>query len=132
MNTFRFTLAVGLLALAAGCGSSSPSSPTTINPSPSPTPTPSPASNNAVTIVTGAEFKGSGAFAPNPITVAAGTMVTWTNTDAIAHTSTSDTKAFDSGIIPAGGSFNFTFQTRGTFPYHCSIHPGMVGSVVVQ
>jgi plastocyanin len=38
----------------------------------------------------------------------------------------------DSGSIAAGGKFSFTFQNRGTFPYHCTFHPGMIASVVVQ
>jgi plastocyanin len=75
---------------------------------------------------------GSAAYVPNPITVSTGTTVTWTNTDGIGHTVTSNSSAFDSGVIPGGGKFSFTFQTAGTFAYHCSIHPGMVGSVVVQ
>lgn len=126
MDRFRFALAIGLLAAASGCGTSSPSSPTAFNPSPTP------GSGNAVTIQSGAQSLGNRAFMPNPLNVAAGTTVTWTNTDAIAHTSTSDSRVFDSGTIAPGGSFSFAFQTPGTFPYHCSIHPGMVGTVVVQ
>ena len=129
MFKFRFVLAACVLALAAACGSSSPSAPTTFNPSPTPSPTPG---SNAVAIPSGAQTKGTAAFNPNPIMVSVGTTVTWTNNDSIAHTATSNTGAFDSGLIGAGGSFSFTFQSAGTFPYHCTIHPGMVGSVVVQ
>jgi plastocyanin len=62
-------------------------------------------------------------------------MVTWRNSDNIAHTATSnsgDATTWDSGNIAAGGSFSFTFQNAGTFPYHCTIHPGMVGTLMVQ
>jgi plastocyanin len=45
---------------------------------------------------------------------------------------TSDTGAFDSGSLAPGAKFSFTFQTRGSFPYHCTPHPGMVATVVVQ
>jgi plastocyanin len=71
---------------------------------------------------------------PNPITIASGSTITWTNTDTIAHTSTStDAGAvFDSGSIAAGAKFSFTFQNKGTFAYHCTIHAGMVGTIVVQ
>ena len=125
----RTSLAVASFVLAAACGSNS-STPS----SPSPTPGSGGSGNapNTVTIPSGAQSKGSSAYAPNPITVAAGTAVTWTNNDSTAHTATGDNGAFDSGTIPAGGSFSFTFQTRGTFPYHCTFHRGMVGSVVVQ
>ena len=129
MFKFRFVLAACVLALAAACGSSSPSAPTTFNPSPTPSPTPG---TNTVVIPSGAQNLGTSAFNPNPIMVSVGATVTWTNSDTIAHTATSNTGAFDSGLIGAGGQFSFTFQSAGTFPYHCTIHPGMMGSVVVQ
>jgi plastocyanin len=40
--------------------------------------------------------------------------------------------AWSSGTVAPGGQFSFAFQTAGTFPYHCTIHPGMVGTVVVR
>jgi plastocyanin len=61
-----------------------------------------------------------------------GTTVTWTNTDSIAHTSTSDGAGWDSGSVAPRGQFSTTFATAGAFPYHCAIHPGMVGTVVVR
>jgi plastocyanin len=86
-----------------------------------------------VTIVSGASTRSSSAYAPNPLTITSGTTVTWTNDDSLAHTSSSDTPGvFDSGTIAAGGKFSFMFQTRGTVNYHCNIHPGMIGSIVVQ
>jgi plastocyanin len=76
---------------------------------------------------------GSSAYSPNPVTVTAGTTVTWVNNDTIAHTSTSDSAGvFDTGTIAAGASHSVTLQTKGSFPYHCTFHPGMVGTVVVQ
>ena len=71
-------------------------------------------------------------FQPATVTVPAGTTVTWTNMDSTTHTSTSDTGAWDSGSIPQGHSFSFTFTQVGTFPYHCAIHPNMHGTVIVQ
>jgi plastocyanin len=87
---------------------------------------------SSVTIPVGASSLGSGAYTPGELTVAAGTTVTWTNTDSISHTSTSNVSGFDSGTLAPNGRFSFTFQAAGTFPYHCSIHPGMVGTVVVR
>jgi plastocyanin len=54
------------------------------------------------------------------------------NNDNLAHTSTADGGAWNSGTIQPGGQFTFTFQSAGTFTYHCSIHPGMVATVTVQ
>jgi len=69
---------------------------------------------------------------PDDVTIAAGATVTWTNSDSVAHTSTSDASGWNSGTIAPGGRFSFTFQTPGTFSYHCAIHPGMIGTVVVR
>jgi plastocyanin len=71
------------------------------------------------------------AFTPSLITVTAGTTITWTNKDAIAHTVTSDTDLFDSGSIANTGNFSFTFTSAGTFKYHCTPHPTMVATIVV-
>lgn len=72
------------------------------------------------------------AFTPASMTVTAGTIVTWTNKDAIAHTVTSDTGLFDSGDINPGGTFTHTFAAAGTYPYHCTIHPTMLGTITAQ
>lgn len=72
------------------------------------------------------------AFVPPTATVRVGDTVTWTNRDAFSHTATSDTGAFDTGVITAGTSHSFTFMTAGTFAYHCAIHSFMHGTIVVQ
>ncbi|MGH9410633.1 MAG: plastocyanin/azurin family copper-binding protein [Vicinamibacterales bacterium] len=61
-----------------------------------------------------------------------GSTVTWTNTDSIPHTTTADGGQWNSGVIQPGAQFNFTFSSAGTFAYHCSIHPNMVGTITVQ
>ena len=71
-------------------------------------------------------------FTPNSITVTAGTTVTWTNTDNMTHTVTSTTGVFNSGNLPSGNNFSFKFTTAGTFPYKCTIHPSMTGTVIVN
>jgi plastocyanin len=58
--------------------------------------------------------------------------VTWNNADTVAHTSTSDGSGWNSGSVAPGGQFSHAFPTTGTFAYHCAIHPGMVGNVVVR
>jgi plastocyanin len=70
------------------------------------------------------------AFSPSDVTVAVGGTVTWTNNDSVAHTATGD--SFDSGSLAPGKSFSQTFTAAGTFPFHCSIHSGMTGTVTVK
>jgi plastocyanin len=72
------------------------------------------------------------AFMPASMTVPVGTTVTWSNRDSVAHTTTSDTGAWDSGTLNPHASFQHTFNTPGTFTYHCMIHPYMHGTIVVQ
>ena len=86
----------------------------------------------AVSIVSGSSTLTSAAYAPNPITVAVGGTVTWTNNDTTSHTATATNGAFSSGTIAPNGKFSMTFPTAGSFPYRCTFHPGMVGTVTVQ
>jgi plastocyanin len=73
------------------------------------------------------------AFQPATISIQRGTKVVWRNTSTTNHTSTSDTGVWDSGIVAPGASFSRVFRARGTFKYHCSIHPTvMKGTVKVQ
>jgi amicyanin len=71
-------------------------------------------------------------FAPVEITVAAGTTVTWTNRDDIPHTVVSTEKVFKSKVLDTDDKFSFTFSKPGTYPYFCSVHPHMTGTVVVK
>jgi plastocyanin len=71
------------------------------------------------------------AFSPAALTIEAGTTVTWTNQDSATHTATADDGSFDTGNIAQGQSVSITFDTPGTFTYHCSIHPNMVASITV-
>jgi len=81
--------------------------------------------NNAVSIV-------NMSFSPATLSVTAGTTVTWTNNDNMTHTVTSDGGIFDSGNLAAGKTFSKLFATAGSFPYHCSIHAGMTGTITVK
>jgi plastocyanin len=75
------------------------------------------------------------AFNPSTVTVKTGTVVTWVNQDAAPHAIASDTGSlvpFSSDPLPTGASYNVTFTTPGTYTYHCSIHPSMTGTIVVQ
>jgi plastocyanin len=71
-------------------------------------------------------------FAPQRMTVRAGTTVTWTNQDDIPHTVASTTKAFRSKALDTDDTFSFTFTTAGVYDYFCSLHPHMTGTIVVE
>jgi plastocyanin len=71
-------------------------------------------------------------FAPQRLTVKAGTTVTWTNEDDIPHTVASTTKAFKSKVLDTNDKFSFTFTNAGIYEYFCSLHPHMTGTIVVE
>jgi plastocyanin len=72
------------------------------------------------------------AFAPDPVTVKVGDSVQWTNGDGASHTATADDGSWDTGTIAGGSSASVTFDTAGTFAYHCAIHRTMHGTLVVE
>lgn len=71
-------------------------------------------------------------FKPGTITVNKGETVTWQNNDSIDHTVVADDGSFDLGTIAGGAKVQRTFDTVGTFKYHCSIHTFMKGMVIVK
>jgi plastocyanin len=71
-------------------------------------------------------------FNPQQVTVHAGDTVTWVNHDDIPHTVTSKTLVFRSKAMDTDDKFSFTFTTPGSFPYFCSLHPHMTGTIVVE
>jgi plastocyanin len=70
-------------------------------------------------------------FAPKEITVTRGTTVTWVNHDDVPHTVVSG-GAFRSKALDTDDTFSFTFTDTGTFSYFCSVHPVMIGKVIVR
>jgi amicyanin len=71
-------------------------------------------------------------FAQPTLTVAAGTKVTWTNNDDIPHTVRAVDGSFHSPAMDSADSYSFTFAKPGVYSYFCSIHPKMVGKVIVK
>ena len=132
-----FSLAT-VVALA-GCGSTTAATTattTTATNTPSasaPTETAAPPANATTINITGAA--GNYVFQPASVTIKAGSTVVWVNVSGVPHTSTSDSGdaiSWDSSAInTGGGSFSFVFSKPGTYPYHCSFHPFMHGTVVV-
>jgi len=127
--------------IAAGCGGTT----TTTAPTSGPTTTAATGTTLApgTTVSTTATTAGGGAggaqvslaniaISPTSVTIKVGDTVTWTNNDAFAHHLVGDNGEFDSGNMDGGATFSFTFKTAGTIAYHCSIHPEMKGTIVVQ
>jgi len=115
-------LAVGLSA--ASCGSTGGSAATTEAAGGATTTAPSGAGAQVV-------MKNI-AFDPASVTINVGETVTWTNEDSVSHTVIGDNGEFESTTLAKGDTFGFTFGQAGTYAYHCSIHPSMRGTVIVQ
>lgn len=72
-------------------------------------------------------------FQPAAVTIAPGTKVIWVNQDDIPHTVvSSDGKAIRSSALDTGDRYEFTFSQPGNYSYYCSVHPRMVGKVIVK
>jgi plastocyanin len=116
-RTYRRVAAAAALAaagiLAAACSSS-------------PAPDAARSGGPAITI-------SSFAYHPATLTVRPGAHVTVTNTDAVAHTLTSRSGAFDTGLVQPGQSVTIVAPTKdGTYPYYCTVHQYMSGTLVVS
>jgi plastocyanin len=72
------------------------------------------------------------AFAPTATTIAVGTTVHWKNLDGEPHTVRSIDANFASGALDQNDSYTVKFDKPGTYRYACSIHPQMVGTIVVK
>ena len=114
------TLAALALSVFAcgGYGNSPPANPT----SPSP-----PAADAIIINIIG--INGSQSFSPNPSTVPAGKAVVWHNTDGITHRVVLDDGELDTGNI-GPGAFSAPMPLIAPGPYHCSIHPPMIGTII--
>ncbi len=73
------------------------------------------------------------AFSPSTLTIKVGETVTWANIDSTSHTVTSDSGSeLGSDTLSPSQSYSHTFNTVGTFDYHCSIHTSMKGKIIVE
>jgi plastocyanin len=71
-------------------------------------------------------------FSPPTLTVPPGTTVTWVNADDIPHAVAAKDRSFRSKVLDTDDRFSFTFTGAGEFEYFCTLHPHMVGKVVVK
>jgi len=72
------------------------------------------------------------AFAPATLTVTAGTTVTWKNEDDSPHRIGDKNGTFKSAALDTDDTFSHTFAAPGEYPYICTIHPYMVGKIIVK
>ena len=135
-------MALSLILVFTACSTTTPAATPTPTPIASPTPaatlTPTPIASPTLTPITtptpahdNVDISGF-AFVPSTLTVSVGTTVTWTNNDSVSHTVTSNDNLFESGNLAKGATFSHTFNQKGTFNYHCSIHPSMTGKIIVE
>ncbi len=71
------------------------------------------------------------AFTPAELTVPAGATVTWVNRHGANHDVVADDGTFSSPLFGTGETYSFTFTEPGEYPYICSIHPSMQGTIIV-
>jgi plastocyanin len=116
-------LAVACLVVGGTVGCKKTSTPTT--------PTVVGGAKDASVVIPKSDGYGTTGFSPGNLVVAVGTQVVWENQDTQAHTVTSDTNIWNGGASP-GDAYSRTFNTKGSFAYHCNIHPGMTGVINVQ
>ena len=134
-HTQRYPLCLVMLLLMCVVLFSSCGGNATVAASPTPTASPTPMASPTPTPVVGVTHVSitiTAKFQPANIQVPIGTTVTWTNNDTTGHTVTFRNGMADSKRIDAaGGTFRYTFKSKGIFPYYCTIHPDMVGAVTV-
>lgn len=100
-------------------------------PLPPPVRLPPPPIPPAQGVVTSAVIIQNFAFNKPSITIKKGGTIVWTNKDSAGHTVTGDVGGPSSQTIPTNGTYSYTFNSVGTFTYHCAIHPSMKGTVIV-
>jgi plastocyanin len=80
-------------------------------------------------VINVAGISGAQSFSPNPATVPAGTRVVWHNADSVTHRVVFNDGELDTGNI-APGAYSAAMALVAPGPYHCSIHPPMIGAAV--
>jgi plastocyanin len=70
-------------------------------------------------------------FKPAELKIKAGETATWKEMDVMEHTVLGD-GGIESPVLKQGDEYKFTFQNKGEFNYHCSIHPNMKGKIIVE
>lgn len=129
-----------ILVACGGATANTPASTPTQAPTaapPTPTPTQAPATTQTKVVLVEMLEKPAGHyfFQPSTLTITAGTTVVWLDISDAPHTVTSDTGApsafATTSNVTQGKTFALTFNTPGTYNYHCNIHPNMKATITV-
>ena len=68
-----------------------------------------------------------------PVTASVGDVITWTNSDAVAHkVALDDGSCTMSANITGEAPQSLIFNVAGSFPFTCTIHPSMKGTIVIS
>jgi len=99
-----------------------------------PMPTPTPQTQTSQPQTSGEVTINNFAFNPGEIVVKPGAKISVTNQDSVGHSFTSDDgQSFDTGVLSQGKSATVTAPiTPDTYPFHCTPHPNMQGTLVVK
>ena len=124
---------ISVTALAAAACSGHPATPT---PTPTPPSPPTAGATATAYILPGARGQKNFAFGDEPVVIYTGERMRWVNLDAETHDVTADTAALPefagTGPLTPGGEQSVIMHTIGTTTIHCSIHPEMVGTLIVR
>ena len=90
---------------------------------------PTPVSSNGVVTINVVAINGAQSFSPNPATLPAGQMVVWHNVNNTTHRVVLNDGSLDTGDLAPGASSQPMALGAAGAPYHCSIHPEMIGSI---
>lgn len=71
-------------------------------------------------------------YEPETLTVKVGDTVTWVNEDSAGHNAVAEDDSWGTDLFGEGGSGSVTFDTPGTYPYVCTAHAGMTGTIIVE
>jgi plastocyanin len=128
----RLVLAAVSAVTLVACGSSGSSSSSGTTSSSPPSSSSSAASSSSEASSTASTITIKSFSFTTPDSVSPGATITVDNKDGTDHTVTSDTgNAFDDAASP--GTSTFTAPTKpGSYPFHCTIHPSMHGTLVVK
>jgi plastocyanin len=123
MRVFSIGIGLAICVATSACGSAGqpdfiPTAPTLA------------ATSHIVTIDI-AEVNGPYSFYPSPATIQDDQVIVWRNGDTVTHHLVFDDGSIDTGTLAPGTLSQPIPVGTGNRSYHCTIHPTMVGTVVV-